>query len=96
MREREETNDLGCDLLRKDRQWFFGILGKMKRVLGEADNVARTQKTYKKEKSDSYFFKSNQKEEANLFAAIASASSRFSNLPLTEPEEAVIIFRIYC
>jgi hypothetical protein len=45
MREREETNDLGCDLLRKDRQWFFGILGKRKRVLGEADTVARTQKT---------------------------------------------------
>jgi hypothetical protein len=46
----------------------------------------------KKKKSDSYFFKSNQKEEVNLFAATASASSRFSNLPLTEPEEAVIIF----
>jgi hypothetical protein len=46
MREQEERNDLGCDLLRKVQQ----------------------------------------------FAATASASSGFSNLPLTQPEEAIIIF----
>jgi hypothetical protein len=46
MREREERDYLGCDLLRKDQQWVFGILGKRKRVLGEADStVAPTQKT---------------------------------------------------
>jgi hypothetical protein len=45
MREREERDYLGCDLLRKDRQWVLGILGKRKRVLGEVDTVAPTQKT---------------------------------------------------
>jgi hypothetical protein len=48
MREREERDYLGGDLLRKDRQWVLGILGKRKRVLGEADTVAPTQKTLKK------------------------------------------------
>jgi hypothetical protein len=48
-------------------------------------------KTLKKKKSF-LFFISNQKEEANLFAATASASSGFSNLPLTQHEEAIIIF----
>jgi hypothetical protein len=45
MREREERDYLGCDLLRKDWQWVLGILGKRKRVLGEANTVAPTQKT---------------------------------------------------